>query len=218
MIEIRCSDIDNCRNRPDLYGKLIALQQMLNGKRNGNYSSGMCSKWRSAALAVHHGADIAAIRSNLDITLSTFISKTCIEKRQQYIDSFTDYFQQLKNSGAQLVHGTRQISWEGLHSHVKLTGQTPWILEYNGGYQCHYITEKPYPGWQYQLKYPLLQQYIATHILECNPEQVSVGIYAVLDKQFILLKENKTALKEHLEEAGNIFEEVHKAFQQQLNS
>ncbi|MCB9046767.1 MAG: hypothetical protein H6550_11600 [Chitinophagales bacterium] len=218
MIEIRCTKIEQCRNQPALYGKLLALKQALQEGQNGNFNSGMSSKWRSAALTVHHGADIDTAYNNLAFNLGTFSSKACKEKQEPMLDSFTSYFEQLNNNGWQFKYGNKQVSWQGLHDEVKMTGQAPWIMERNGRYHCHYITEKPYPGWQQQLRYPLLQQYIANNILDCDPQLVSIGIYTILDKQFIMMRYAEDELQEAQAEARNIFADVHRAFTRELHT
>mgnify|MGYP000365287209 CR=1 FL=1 len=218
MIDIRCAKIENCRQQPGLYGKMIALKQKLGERTNGNFSAGMCSKWRTAAMAVHRGLLQDSARNGLEFALSLFTSKACTEKQELYLDAFTDYFEQLNAEGWQFVCGGKLISWEGLHDSVRLTGQSPWIMERCGEYQCHFVTESPVPGWQYQLKYPLLQQYIATHILDCNPQQVAVGLYSIADRQFILQQYNEQQLQDSVREAKAIFHDMHHAFEKELHS
>lgn len=218
MIDIRCSKLEDIRNRPDLHGKLLALKQVLHESDNGPHAGGMNRKWKSSALEVHHGATINPVYTHLENALSNFTSKECKDKKQFYLDSFISYFQQLQSNKCHFKFGNKQVAWTALHPEVRLTGHAPWIIQNGDKYNCYFIVERLFESWKNQLKYPLLQQYIAGNILKCDSQDVVIGIYSIMNQEFDLQQFSKKELVHYTQEAKDIFAVVHESFTTELKA
>ncbi len=80
--------------------------------------------------------------------------------------------------------------------------------EYNYAY---FFVEKA-ADWKKQLKYPLLQIYLAERFYKCDVQQVKVGVYGILDKAFDFTSFEDCKLDLALEEGKVILTDVANSF------
>lgn len=96
---------------------------------------------------------------------------------EEHIVKLQCYLNDLKKKGLVFNDKNRKLVLP-LTSRLEMTGLIPMIyLDLNGGYAAYFF-QKTEDYWQEKLKFPILQNYIASQIYGCTNAQIRVGVYA----------------------------------------
>ena len=209
MIKISCSKLEQVKNNPRLYGQMLAIGE---GKKGGG-QHGMLACIKDTIREVHLG-EITAMQGIKELHRrflrfdETPKNKTRQEKLSEYYHVYHKQFAQKKWD---FLHGTKNMNWP-VHKEVVLTGHTPWIFKNEDGFIAYYITETAVTGWRNELRFPLIQQYIADKILSCKPKDIKVGYYALDTARFDLKCFYEAAIAKAIEITKNVFGNVYESF------
>lgn len=209
MISVKASLLESIRTDPEAYGRLLASG---NEKTSGG-SHGMFACWVDVVRAIHTGklSDRQAIRELHSKFLRFKDIPANKDRQERLIESMVAYLQQYKKFKYEWVDGSRRIQW-GLTDNVMLTGLTPWVVQNEIGYVSYLMAEHTF-DWRSQLRFPLYQQYLSKHTIECNPDELQIGFYFADKDRFDLTTFSKSALKLAVDETGVLFNTLYQEFE-----
>jgi hypothetical protein len=180
MIKIRCTSLEDVRKNPAAYAQLLISD---NAKISGG-THGMFAYWQDVAKLVHlqkltPTEGIKELQQKFMRFDDTPRNKS---KQDHLMEQFVKYCKQYDKNEFAFVDGKRQMKWE-LYAGVMLTGLTPLVVHNDDGYYSYLITEKPFE-WKEQLRFPLMQQYLADYNIDCDVSEMHVGIYCLATGKF----------------------------------
>ena len=204
MIKISCSILEDVRKAPDLHARSIATLDK--PKTNGTY--GMFACWRDTVIKVHEGSLtlIEAIKE-LENKFIRFDDNVKNKSKQNYLlDALPRYISEYKKQKFELVDSKHQMKWDIIEG-VRLTGLTPWVV-FNGKDYFAYLLTETELDWKNQLRFPLFQQYLIDHHIDCELQEMNVGTYCLETRQFEFTNYSKKEISSWVDETSKIFQTV----------
>lgn len=208
MLKIRCTSLEDVRKNPLAYAQLLA-----NGDaRNGGGTHGMFAYWQDIAKRVH--SNELTVSKGVKELQNKFIrfDDTPKNKAKQdgLLEQFVLYCNLFDKNEFALVDGRRQMKWE-LYAGVMLTGLTPLVVHNDKGYYSYMMTERPF-DWQAQLRFPLMQQYLADYNINCDVAEINIGTYSLATSKFDFKCFTKAELNKSVIQTSMIFENVYSEY------
>jgi hypothetical protein len=186
MIRVSSKDLEQVKNDPALFAANLVSKGKLQARR------GMFSQWQTVARQLHV-EDLSIAEASRQLTsLFTVWNDTPknIDREASFHTALTRYDELFQKKGFTYFDGAHVMNWK-LHNNVILGGYTPWIAKRSKEYFSYLFTENDF-DWESELRFPLLQQYISTNLIDCDPQDLSVGIYC-LNKGAFKFKSFKSA-------------------------
>ena len=207
MLSIRCSALEQVRNSPALFA-----QSLLENAKGSPASFGMFGCWQSAIRAMHIedktiSETITALQNNFLRFNETSANKA---KQEKLIRNLVAYEKEFSKYKFEFEEGIHRIKWE-LHRQVRLTGNTPWVVKNSTGFFSFFPIEMEIP-WLTQLKFPLLQKYIAEEILRCDASNLSMGVYRLNENKFDFKCFDSVEIGEAVKEIKDLFQNVYNEY------
>lgn len=204
MIKIRCTSLEDVRKNPAAYAQLLVSD---NAKVSGG-THGMFAYWQDVVKLVHlqkltPNEGIKELQQKFMRFDDTPRNKS---KQDHLLEQFVQYCKQYDKNEFAFVSGKRQMKWE-LYAGVMLTGLTPLVVHNDDGYYSYLITEQPF-DWKEQLRFPLMQQYLADYNIDCDVSEMRIGIYSLSTGKFEFKQFSKTELNKAVLQTSGIFENV----------
>ncbi|KAA5536895.1 hypothetical protein F0919_04270 [Taibaiella lutea] len=203
MISVRCSALEQARNDPSFF-----VQSLIEGTKGGG-SFGMFRHWQKAIKDMHveNLTPSEAIRNLQNSFLRFNETRANKTKQENLIRSLVAYEKEFKKMKFEFEEGIRRIKWD-IHSEVRLTGNTPWIVNDKNNFFAFFPIEEEIP-WLTQLRFPLLQKYIADRILKCDVNKVNMGIFRLSENKFDFKRFDEEEIEDALNETRGIFQNVY---------
>jgi hypothetical protein len=172
MITVRCSILESIRNAPRHYGELLASGNLTTGGGHGMLDSvkTVLKEMLEKELSVSQA--IKKIEQKFSIFRPTRENR---ERQAALLKGFVVFCDYLKKMNLVFVKGIKLMKWD-FTKDVRLTGQTPWIFKNEEGFFAVSFSEKTIP-WQGQLKFPLLQSYLADQTIKCGLNEMNMGVF-----------------------------------------
>lgn len=209
MIKISCTKLEQARNNPRLFGQLLATEE----EKDSGGQHGMFAYMKDAIRQVHAG--IATESQGLKVLHNYFLrfndNPQNRAKQQKLAADYLVYHKKFALQKWEFLHGRKNINWL-LHEEVGLTGHTPWVFESKEGFIAYYLVEAVPDGWRNELRFPLIQQYLADRILHCPTENIKIGYYILNTAGFDFDCFDDTVIDETVAATKQIFKTVHDAF------
>jgi hypothetical protein len=201
MVSISCSNLERTRKNSTRYAELLHKGEGLN--RGGTY--GMFAHWQETAKKMHTGEyDLAKAIQHLQFAFGNFADTTRNRDKQAYLlEEFARYSKVHKQHKLEFHEPKHQFKWS-LIPEVRLTGITPWVFKQEEMHYAYFCLEKQ-TVWQAELKYPLLQRYLADHVLHCRLSQLQIGVYCLEERQFDFKRYTPLEVKNAVQEATQLF-------------
>jgi len=200
MIRVSCSKLEDVRKSP-----LAFAQQLLSDKKSGQGSYGMFQCWQSKAKALHtNEMDLPESIKSLQQRFMSYAENAPNKKKQEFLlDRLKPYWEEYQSKGFKYLGSQKQIFWKMI-ADVALTGHTPVSVIDGNGFAAYFFTEYPV-SWQEQLKFPLLQYYLANNYFKCDLDRVKIGVYCLSTLKFDLKTYSTVELEDSISEAKGIF-------------
>ncbi len=204
MIKVPCSQLEEVRNNPNAFAQKLLSE---NPQPTGG-SFGMFSCWQKNVKDVHkEGLEIPEAIKALQQRFMNYADNTANRKKQEFLlDRMMPYFEEFNAKGFVLEKPMVRIKWE-LIPEVSLTGNSPLLVsneDYNAAY---FFTESPL-NWESQLKFPLLQEYLAHNFFSCETKDLKIGTYCLSENAFDLKSYDEADISIAIEEACDIFNKI----------
>jgi len=203
MIKISCSKLEDVRQYPQVFA-----QQLATGNESGGGRYGMFQCWQSKVREVHKGKYTApeAIKSLQQRFMSYADNVKNKRKQEFFIDRLTPYIEEFNNRNYNYLGAQKQIEWK-LIPEVSLTGHTPNLVKNDNGFAAYFYMETPIL-WQSQLRFPLIQYYLAEKIFKCPLSEVEIGTYTLSTLSFDLKQFTEGEMNEAILETKDLFKKV----------
>lgn len=182
MIKLALSKLEAARKNP-----VLVARNMLETETNGGGSQGFVSTFKTEIRNYHEKQlEVETACKNLEHKLwSTFKdSPTNNSRRERYIESFRNYADNFSAFNWGVDKFQLNLNWE-IVPNVKLTGHSPFLCS-TDDYNVAYYFRETSDGWRNELRFPLLQIYLADNFFKCNVDQIRIGIYSIAEKKFDL--------------------------------
>jgi hypothetical protein len=160
MIRVSCSKLEVVRQNSTIFA-----QQLASKTKNRSGSYGMFSCWQAIVKSLHTDEiDFSKAKIGLEQKFITFKNTPVNRKKQEFLlDRLTPYWELFQSKNLTYLGPQKDIYWN-LTPEVALTGRPPHLALNGDNYVAYFYSEAPLP-WQMQLKYPLIQYYLAKDIL-----------------------------------------------------
>ncbi len=204
MITISCTLLEQVRVSPTAHGKIIATTD----KPKSGGQHGMFAYWQDVVKLVHTGdLTISEGIKELQNKFNRFDSNLRNSNKQsKLIEQFAKYCASYDKQKFEFIDSKHQMKWDIVNG-VRLTGLTPWVVHNKDGYFSYIITEQPF-DWQSQLRFPLIQQYLIDNHIECDSNEMQVGIYCLETNSFEFKNYSKREIQTWVSKTGEIFQTV----------
>lgn len=206
MLNVRNSALEDARLYPEQY-----VQSLLIGGARRNI--GMFSRMQNVIVKVHAGAlTVSDARKQIESQFLLYETwKYNKTKQDRLLASFDNYFASFDKMKLQFVDSKHQMKWQ-LHANVSLSGLTPIVVANNSGYYSYIFTEQPIDEWKKQLRFPLIQQYLANNTIGCDATEVNVGVFCASSGTFEFKSFSKREIAVALKETAEVFNTVDKTY------
>lgn len=176
MNKLSITSLERARVNPLKYGNAIK-----DGGLENNYFGGRAKsvRWHDAVMVYHNTGDIAKATLKLEHSFSN--RKNTRKNRRELEDliiALDNYVNEHHEKG--YVHLDKRVSIKKqLTSQLLISGWACWLLNMKegGGYSGYVITKDVDEiNWMLELRYPIIQDYIANTLYGCKIEEVDVGV------------------------------------------
>ncbi|UAY52735.1 hypothetical protein [Ferruginibacter albus] len=201
--------LEQIRKNPIAYAQLLATEDKL--KKGG--SQGMFSYWQRIAKSIHsEELTISQGILKLENLFLTFNDNVKNKNRQTgLLKHLPKYCNEYKRMQFEFVDSKKFMQWDILPE-VKLSGYTSWIVKNKTSFYSYFPLEKNI-DWQAELRFPLIQNYLATNILECDSSELQIGIYSLESSSFEFKSFNKTEIEKAINETKIVFHQVFEEYE-----
>lgn len=207
MIKISCSKLEEVKQNPQAYA-----QKLKNSENTGGGAYGMFQCWQSCVRLVLQGRNnVEQAIEALQRQFVRFADTTANKKKQEFfMDRLRPFIEEFELKQYTYLSDQKHINWE-LVPGVELTGKTPVSVSDNKQYAAFIYTENPI-GWHSQLRFPLIQTYLAKNIFKCSPKDVNIGTFCLETLRFDLRSFSNVEIDDAVSEMMKISETVSSVF------
>lgn len=175
MAKFSISKLEEARKNPRTFA--LSLKDADEGK--GFAIKSMFLDWQRAISYYHNGSDENETIKYFTSAFKNHFKDNSVNavKLEDHILKLQNYIRDTESKKLFFCDKAKKISIQ-LTSSLKMTGLIP-IVYLNGrnGYSACFF-QKSDGDWKDQLKYPVLQNYVATSLYRCDAKIVQVGIYS----------------------------------------
>jgi hypothetical protein len=181
MITVSCKDLQQVKADPALYAANLISK---GNEQQGQH--GMFAQWKTIARELHvKELSISDALNKLSLLYSMWnINPRNAVRSDFFHEALVQYEKLFNKKGWTLLEGNHRMKWP-LHQQVTLGGYTPWVASKGESYFSYLFTEKSF-DWKEELRFPLIQHYLATKILDCDMKDLQIGVYSLADHSFNL--------------------------------
>ena len=185
----------------------------LQGAKSGG-GHGMLSYWKDTVIHIlKKEVSVSAGKRNLAHTLSGFIrTDKNIQKEKSLLESLDKYLKSHEKNRFSIVAGARAIRWNIIES-VRLTGFTPIAVAKPDKTFASYFFLEDKVSWQSEIRFPILQSYLAHEVLQCDINNLEIGVYCLKTDSFYFKRYTMAETAAAIAELGTIFKTVNNVYE-----
>lgn len=176
MNKLSITNLESARVNPYKYGKAMKEGTLATGFGGGRAKS---MRWHDAVLFYHDTGDIIKATSKLEQSFSN--RKDTPKNRREIEDlivALDTYVNEYNEKG--YIHIDKRVSIvKQVSSQLMISGWACWLLNMkeDGGYAGFIITKDVDElKWMLELRFPIIQDYIANTLYGCQITDVDVGV------------------------------------------
>ncbi|MCX2583988.1 hypothetical protein [Pedobacter sp. MR22-3] len=208
MLNISIAKLEQARQNPQAFAK--SLSEATKGFGNNGSFSGIFKSFIGKFHNDNENKDKFHTQLQ-DAYKLQFVGNSVNNKRaEKYCEAFSNYSDYMMKNGFGLDNFFTRINLK-LLSDVSLGGNSPILSSSDTRNMVFSIEESP-RDWQNELKYPILQKYLAEKYYECEVDKVEIGIFNVSSCQFELNVFDDIEIEEAFKEARIVLGEVDRIF------
>lgn len=172
----------------------------------------MFAHWQETAKKLHTGEfDLKGALRQLQSAFGHFAAtQRNRDKQIILLEEFARYIRQHKIDNFEFHESKRHFGWV-LTPQVQLTGITPWVFIREGLYYAYFCQEKEM-DWEGDLKYPLLQKYMADNIVHCRLSELHMGVYCLEKRKFKFKRYSQVEVRKAVQDATQLFTNIYTEF------
>lgn len=204
MLKISISKLEQARTNPQAFALSLAESSKGFGNR-GSFSG----TFRSFIGKFHkEEVNKEKLYNQLQDTYKLqFVENSANNKRaEKYCEAFSAYTEYMLANGFGLDNFFTRIDLRML-SDVSLRGNSPILCSNDTRNLVFSIEEMP-NGWQNELKYPILQKYLAERYYRCELNDLEIGVFNISSCKFELKVCDNLEIEAAYNETRNVLGEV----------
>ncbi len=205
MKKFSITELETARRDPVGFGKALK-DGATSSSRFGAYPKSM--RWLNALCKYHEEMDISSAILSLETGFSNRQDNAKNRRElESFIDALSNYESEIKKRKLSLLKSREPVSIQ-LTGLLKITGQIPLIfMKPDVGFSAYFITREN-AVWETELKYPVIQNYIASSIFNSNIREVEVGYINYYSGEFYEISFSVPEIKSAIQELKKIGESV----------
>ena len=203
MNKISITNLEKARMNPSKFGKSMLDGTLSSGAFMGRPKS---MKWHDAVMEYHHTNDISKATMRLE---NSFSHRKDTAKNRKEVESLIialdTYVNEYTEKGFIYFDKTINIDKQ-LSPKIRLSGWI-WLLNMKstGGYAGYIISKKvDTHNWMLELRFPIIQDYIANTLYGCQIADVDVGVIDYTTGNHFTIKYSQEDIDEALTELNEI--------------
>jgi hypothetical protein len=205
MTNISVSNLERVRLNPVAYAQLISTGDAF--QKGGTH--GMFAFWQDIAKQMHQEelTISESLKKLYAIYHRSFKDSPSNEKKQEGLyQALVQYEKAIRLAHFSFYEGRKRVKWPIIPD-VQLTGLTPWVFKKGETFYSYFYAENSF-YWQSDLKYPILQQYLADQVIGCELKLLHIGVYFLDTSSFESRNYTVKEVKDAIAETAGIFENV----------
>lgn len=203
MQKFSITDLERARKYPIEFAK--ALKEGESAIGFGGYPKSM--RWLNAIIQYHHSKNIADAFKSIENAFNN--RKDTSQNRREvgiFLNSVHIYVKGVEKEKLSLVNSRESINIS-LSNSVRITGLIPIILmKPTNGFISLFVS-RGNPSWLTEIKYPIIQDYVANHVFKSELKDIEVGYINFETGEFYrncYTKEEVDAASRELRKIGKI--------------
>jgi hypothetical protein len=204
MNKISFSQLESARSNPSAFAKSLTSP---NGS-NPRFSKFMA--WQLAVFEYHKNRDDLSIAINYFETtfIRNFADNTKNNnERENFIAQLENYTNDHKKNKLTYIEHKKRISFP-LTNKIRLGGELPLIKMNNkGGYSLYFFSRES-TAWESELRFPVLQSFVATTLYNVDLSEVEIGVYNLESNKHMQKSYSESEIKIAIKELETIGEKV----------
>jgi hypothetical protein len=193
--------LEIARRNPKAFAKLLKTDAA-SDSAFGGYPKSM--RWLNAICKYHASKNISDAITSIE---NAFSNRQDSAKNRQELESFINslgtYENEIDKRGLNLIKSRESINIV-LSPLMKITGQISAIFMNNDSGFSSFFVSKPSQNWENELKYPIIQHFVAKDIFNVEDNEVHVGYIDFLSGHIFSTKYSDKDIKSSLEELNSI--------------
>lgn len=208
-MNISLSNLETARKDPKHFANMLKNGTLGGGGGKGSFMA----EWKKALREYHkHRLEPQAVLELLKENFTRFQPTKINEDRKAvYYESLPFYIKEFEQRNLGIDKFQINLNWQLLQN-VFLTGHSPFLTSSKDQNIAYFFCEQ-YSHWENELKYPLLQIYLANEFFKCETTEVLIGVYCIKDKYFYLKSYDDEELELAKEDTNEIFTKVKAEFE-----
>jgi hypothetical protein len=165
--------------------------------------------WQLAIHHYHKGNSLVNAKSYFEkMFRKNFVENVKNDREMnEYISLIEAYVAEFEKQGLIFIESKAIISIP-LTDKLKLAGELPIICMDNDlGYVAYFFYRDNKP-WASELKYPIIQNHIASSLYGVSIGEVKIGVFDVLQQKIILINYSQEDVDDAVEELENLSKEI----------
>jgi len=172
MNKLSIAKLETARKNPKEFAK-----SLLKASDQSGFGYPKSLRWLNAICNWHEGHKEADAVKELEKAFSK--RKDTPKNRAEVEDLVTaleSYFKEFNRRGFHLVKSRERIQFE-INKILQLSGQIPLLhMKPDRGFAAYFITDNSDQTWKEELRFPIVQRYLANDLLGCDAKDIDVGI------------------------------------------
>lgn len=202
--------LERVKENPLSHARIMAGDE----REKGGGTYGIFAYWQGAVKDVHRSKkSIKDAMNDLakEYTARFEATPKNLEKEEKLMKVFNSYCKQYDKLGVEYLYSKKLVNWQ-LHDSVTLTGNTPWITKRGDEYVIIQVLEGAAGNWKNELRYPLIQKYLASYCLSCDVSNITMAVYSVKDNMFEIKNFSKKEIEAAITETKYLFTVVYNEY------
>lgn len=172
MKQFSITQLETARKNPQSFGKNLK-DAKASENTFGGYPKSM--RWLNAICIYHQNENISDAILSIENSFSN--RKDTLKNRNElegFINSIVSYESETKKRNLIFIKSRERINLI-LNNQIKVTGIIPLIfMKPTTGFAAYFIS-KSNANWQSELKYPIVQNYVAKYVFDSEIKNVDIG-------------------------------------------
>jgi hypothetical protein len=204
MNKLSIAKLETARRNPTEFAN-----SLLEKSAQGGFGYPKSLRWLDAIVHWHGGTSKLETVKELE---EAFSKRKPTKKNNaelaDFISALDRYFKEFTRRDFHLVKSRERISLT-LNPLLQLSGQIPLIhMKPDGGFAAYFLSDDSSPVWAEELRFPVVQKFIADDLFGCEIESIDVGIVDYYTGEIFEVCYKPNQIKEAMEELSTVGKKI----------
>ena len=206
MQRFSITQLENARNNPTAFAKQLKSGE--NSKGGFGYPKSL--RWLNAITKYHIRNDISdAILSIEEGFAGRKDTAKNRKELEQFIEALGIYEMTIKERKYSFIKSRESVSIQ-VNPQLRISGKIPIIyMKPEAGFAAYFVSQN-YPSWESELRFPVIQNYVANNVFMSELEGIDVGYIDYYSGSFHETSYSKIHINQALTELKSIGQTISK--------